>query len=176
MGSLRTSDKRTLVVEDFLPNLKQYLNEIYKIPLYEQKEFSNRFNLNATWPGKRSNVLNLECPFLYYIILQNLEKIFFLKKFTLNLHLHLRRDIDSEKDWIHKDLQDYSFLIYLNNTNLNSGTYLYNESNELISDIKYVQNRFVLFNCSYSHMGYGHFGTSPENGRLTINGFIKVEN
>jgi hypothetical protein len=41
-------------------------------------------------------------------------------------------------------------------------------------DAKYVQNRFIIYNGSYNHMGYGHFGESPENGRLTINGFLRV--
>ena len=99
----------------------------------------------------------------------------FLKKYSIDIYLHLRKKEDSLKDWIHKDIEcDYAFLIYLNNTNLNSGTYLYDEENNIIVDAKYVQNRFVIYNGSYNHMGYGHFGESPENGRLTINGFLKV--
>jgi hypothetical protein len=174
MGTLKTEEKKFLIIENFLPNLKEYLTEIYKITLYENKEYIEKFNYE-TWPGKRSNYLFDENKFLFFLITQNLNKVYFIKKYTLKLFLHLRRQEDSLKDWIHKDLDtDYAFLIYLNDTNLNSGTFLYDEEKNMIADIKYVKNRFVIYNGSYNHMGYGHFGESPENGRLTINGFLKV--
>ena len=173
MGTL---NKQTLIIEEFLPNLSHYLKDIYNIPLYNQEEFNNKFNLKQTWPGKRSSSLNLENKFLFFLILQNLEKVSFLKKYSLDIFLHLRREEDFLKDWIHKDTSDYAFLIYLNPTNLNSGTYIYDENNNIISDVKYVQNRFVIYNGSYNHMGYGHYGNSPENGRLTINGFLDIKN
>jgi hypothetical protein len=174
MGTLETKEKKFLVIENFLPNFKEYLSEIYKIPLYENKEFIEKFNFQ-TWPGKRSGPLFNENKFLFFLILQNLNKVHFLKRYHLQLFLHLRRQGDLSKDWIHKDERDdYAFLIYLNDTNLNSGTYLYDEENNIIMDAKYVQNRFIIYNGSYNHMGYGHFGESPENGRLTINGFLRV--
>jgi hypothetical protein len=173
MGTL---DKQILVIEEFLPNLKNYLTEIYKIPLYNQMEFNKKFNATDTWPGERSNSLLVDNKFLFFLILQNLKKASFLEKYNLDIFLHLRKQEDFYKDWIHKDKMDYSFLIYLNETNLNSGTYLYDENNNVISDIKYVQNRFVIYNGSYNHMGYGHFGDSSENGRLTLNGFLNINN
>jgi hypothetical protein len=174
MGTLEKKEKKFLVIENFLPNFKEYLSEIYKIPLYENKEFVEKFDFQ-TWPGKRSGSLFNENKFLFFLILQNLNKVYFLKKYYLELFLHLRTQGDLSKDWIHKDEKDdYAFLIYLNDTNLNSGTYLYDEENNMIMDVKYVQNRFIIYNGSYNHMGYGHFGDSPENGRLTINGFLKV--
>ena len=177
MGTLKELNKQILVIEEFLPNLKHYLTEIYKIPLYEQEEFNKKFNLKNDFPGKRSNSLNAENKFLFFLILQNLEKVSFLKKYSLDIFLHLRRQEDSSKDWIHKDVAvDYAFLIYLNKTNLNSGTYLYDEDNNIISDIKYIQNRFIIYNSLYNHMGYGHFGDSSENGRLTLNGFLSIRN
>jgi len=170
-------NKKILIIENFLPNLNYYLKDIHKISLYEQEEFNNKFNFKQTWPGKRSNFLHLENPFLFFLIMQNLQKIDFLKNYVVDLYLHLRREEDFHKDWIHTDvLHDYSFLIYLNKDNLNSGTYIYNEDKQIISDIKYIQNRFVIFTSSYNHMGYGHFGNNSENGRLTINGFITIKN
>jgi hypothetical protein len=174
MGIIKKEEKKLLMIDDFLPHLKEYLSEIYKIPLYEIGEYNKKFNSNSNFPGKRSNTLLVDNKFLFFLILQNLNKVCFLKRYVLDLHLHLRREQDLLKDWVHKDQEDYAFLIYLNETNLNSGTYLYDENNNIISDIKYVQNRFVIYNGSYNHMGYGHFGNSPENGRLTINGFLKV--
>lgn len=174
MGSIKKSKKQTLVIEEFLPNLKYYLTDMYKIPMYEKEEYNKKFNLKSNFPGKRSNSLLVDNKFLFFLILQNLEKVSFLKKYSLDIFLHLRRKEDFSKDWIHKDPDDYAFLIYLNETNLNSGTYLYDENNNIVSDIKYVQNRFVIYNGYYNHMGYGHFGNLPENGRLTLNGFLKI--
>ena len=174
MGTLKTQEKKIFVIENFLPNLNYYLSDIYKIPLYNNEEYNKKFK-KENWPGMRSGSLYIENKFLFFLILENLYKVFFLKNYFLNLYLHLRKQEDGLKDWIHKDEDDYSFLIYLNNTNLNSGTNLYDEDNNIISDIKYVQNRFVIYNSSYNHMGYGHFGDSPVNGRLTLNGFIKVK-
>jgi hypothetical protein len=169
-------NKKILTIENFLPNLNHYLKDIHKISLYEQEEFNNKFNSKQIWPGKRSNFLHLENSFLFFLILQNLEKIDFLKKYVVDLYLHLRREDDFYKDWIHVDSpHDYSFLIYLNKNNFSSGTYIYDENKQIISDIKYIQNRFVIFNSSYNHMGYGHFGNNSENGRLTLNGFITLK-
>jgi len=175
-GIRKNLDKKILIIDNFLPNLEYYLNELHKIPLFEPNEFNLKFNSKQHFPGKRSNLLNIVNPFFFSLILQNLEKVSFLKKYSLDLYLHLRRKEDIDKDWIHQDITDYSFLIYLNETNSNSGTYFYDEGQKnLIADIKYVQNRFVIFNSSYNHMGYGHFGTTSENGRLTTNGFVTVD-
>jgi hypothetical protein len=174
MNFLNKEQKRILIIDDFLPKLNHYLKEIQKIPTYILDEYNKKFNKKEQWPGKRSDDLTISSPFLFFLILQNLEKINFLKKFSLSMHLHLRRDEDFHKDWIHKDISDFAFLIYLNNNNLNSGTYIYNDKDEIVADIKYVQNRFVIYNGKYSHKGYGYFGNNEENGRLTINGFINT--
>jgi len=174
MGTIIKEEKKLLMIDDFLPHLKEYLSEIYKIPLYELEEYKKIDNNCGNWPGKRSLPLFLKNKFLFFLILQNLNKVKFLKKYVLDLYVHLRRKNDFFKDWIHKDPDDYAFLIYLNETNLNSGTYLYDENNNIVSDIKYVKNRFLIYSGSYNHMGYGHFGDSPENGRLTINGFLRT--
>ena len=39
-------------------------------------------------------------------------------------------------------------------------------------DIKYVKNRAIFYSGSYPHKGYGHFGSSVQDGRLTLNVFI----
>ena len=44
MGTL---NKQTLIIEEFLPNLSHYLKDIYNIPLYNQEEFNNKFNLKV---------------------------------------------------------------------------------------------------------------------------------
>jgi hypothetical protein len=166
---------KTLIIENFLPHLKEFLTEIQNIKLYDLETFKNKYKSSDTWPGLRSDSLITENKFLFFLILENLKKVYFLEKYSIEMFIHLRREEDINKDWVHKDPCDYSFLIYLNNTNFNSGTYLYDDINNVSTDIKYVQNRFVIYNGSYSHMGYGHFGNNTNNGRLTLNGFLNLK-
>jgi hypothetical protein len=165
----------TLIMqENILPYLDNYLDEIHKIKLFNQEEYNNKYKDDQTWPGYRSANLHLENKFLSFLILQNVTKVFSINNYSINLYVHLRTKEESTKDWVHVDSPiDYSFLIYLNESNLNSGTCLYDDNKNMIADIKYVKNRFVLFNGSYNHMGYGHFGENSVNGRLTINGFMR---
>jgi len=174
MGTLKKIEKKYMVIENFLPNLEKFIQDIHKINLLEQDKYNEKYNAKDTWSGLRSGDLFIENKFLFFLILQNLNKVCFLKKYGLKMCLHLRRQEDVMKDWIHIDPDDFAFLIYLNNTNLSSGTYLYDDEGNVISDIKYVHNRFVIYSGSYKHMGYGHFGKSSDEGRLTINGFLNV--
>ena len=63
--------------------------------------------------------------------------------------------------------------IYINPTNVESGTRLYNDK-DCVTDIKYVQNRLIMYSGGYPHQGYGHFGSSKEQGRLTVNLFLDM--
>jgi hypothetical protein len=169
-------NKQVIIVENYFDHFNLILPEIKKIKLYSQKEFNKKYTDQIqTWPGQRSGDLCLENPILLAYALS------YFNKFNINVknvkvfsYIHFRGEDQINKDWIHKDHCTYSMLIYLNSTNLNSGTYLYDENNNMITDIKYVQNRAVLYNGSYNHMGYGHFGKSAEDGRLTLNFFIHL--
>ena len=66
----------------------------------------------------------------------------------------------------------YSMLVYLSPTNLSSGTDLYNENDEVINSVKYVQNRALVFSSSYKHKAVNNHGTDINNGRLTLNIFM----
>ena len=170
-------DSKLIVIDNFLPHLNLILPKIQEIPLYELKEYNSKFNAKEEWPGKRSQLLITQNPILYiYVIEVIINKISFLKnkKFSCDMSLHLRRNEDVDKDWIHKDDNTFSSLIYLNKTNLNSGTKIYTDEKEETADVKYVQNRFIMYNGNYNHMGYGHFGESSTDGRLTFNLFINI--
>ena len=170
-------NSKLLLIDNFLPQLDLILPKIQEVPLYELKEYNSKFNAEDTWPGKRSQQLIIQNPILYaYVMEVVLKKVDILtnKKFTCEMFLHLRRNEDIDKDWVHKDEQTFSSLIYLNKTNLNSGTKIYTDQKEETADVKYVQNRFVMYDGTYNHMGYGHFGESSTDGRLTFNLFINT--
>jgi len=170
-------DSKLLVIDNFLPQLDFILPKIQEVPLYELEEYNTKFNRKENWPGKRSQTLIFENPILYaYVMEVVLKKVDFLKnkKFNCEMFLHLRRNEDIDKDWIHKDRETFSSLIYLNKTNLNSGTKIYTDEKEETADIKYVKNRFFIYNSAYNHVGYGHFGETSSDGRLTFNLFINI--
>tara|TARA_Y100000114_G_C11645700_1_gene271602 strand:+ start:191 stop:700 length:510 start_codon:yes stop_codon:yes gene_type:complete len=161
--------------ENFFTNLDYILPELYKIKLYTKDEFNKKFD-KQQWPGLRSEPLPDYHPILTSYILDNLKNlpIFSNTKFRLSMYLHLRLPEDDPKDWIHKDEgEDFAGLIYLNKTNLSSGTLIYDDEKNIINDMKYVKNRFICYNGSYNHKGYGYFGDSVKNGRLTLNLFMK---
>ena len=160
--------------ENFFPDINLVLNEIKNMELYNQETFNKRNNDKQTWPGFRSDLLSYtHHPALLGLLLlscSNLKLKIKIKELTA--YIHLRTQEDNQKDWIHTDSCQYSLLVYLNKTNLNSGTKIFDNNNNEINDIKYVQNRAILYNGSYRHMGYGHFGDSVDDGRLTLNLFF----
>tara|TARA_R100001460_G_C3497176_1_gene169960 strand:+ start:234 stop:746 length:513 start_codon:yes stop_codon:yes gene_type:complete len=165
-----------LIQEDnFFPELDYLLPQIKHTKLYTQEETRKILKTdNVNWPGKRSLPLNEVNPILHEFIkcLINEKNLLERGNWRIASFLHLRLEGDNEKDWIHTDEDDLAALIYLSNTNLNSGTNLYDKNDNLINDIKFVKNRFVMYTGSTRHMGYGHHGNSIDNGRLTINLFL----
>jgi hypothetical protein len=165
-------------VEDFIPRIDYILPELKKIKLYDQETLNSLRETKETFPGLRSFPLVEVNIFLFEYIntlmfhnkLIKPEELYFITHF-----IHLRREEDNEKDFIHQDLADLASLVYLSQTNLNSGTYLYDTDKNIINDFKFVKNRLVMYSSKYFHMGYGHHGTDIENGRLTLNSFIKLK-
>ena len=69
-------------------------------------------------------------PFLGFLFLSEFRKNFpvvNIKQLNIGLYLHLRLADDQEKDWVHTDSGVYTCIIYLNNTNYDSGTQIFNE-------------------------------------------------
>ena len=167
--------------DNILPNFDLLLPHLNKIKLHSPKEHNIP---NNSWPGKRSFELSATEPFLFYLVMksiQDLELPFLSSNIEVEMYMHLREKKDSIKDWIHRDSMPntkgfaphFSGLIYLNQTDTTSGTYLYDEQENMTTDFKYVQNRLCLFSSAYLHKGYGHFGNSSQNGRTTLNIFIR---
>ena len=162
--------------DNFIPNLDYLLPHINKIPVYTLEQYKE-INPKQTWPGLRSKDLCMTEPFLWaYIenLIMQLNMPFLnARSWKAECYIHLRREEDNSKDWIHHDGEGYSLLIYLNDTNLSSGTKMFDQNHKEINDFKYVKNRMICFNSLLYHVGYGHFGENMQNGRTTINIFFK---
>lgn len=165
-----------LIQEDnFFPNLDSILPQIKKIKLYNLNDFRKLTGMhNSSWPGLRSLSLDVENPILheYIKLLITQKKLLEPSLWKIASFVHLRLEEDNSKDWIHSDDDDFAALIYISETNFNSGTHLFDKNDNLINDIKFVKNRFVAYSGCTRHVGYGHHGNSIENGRLSINLFI----
>ena len=135
-------------------------------------------NLNISWPGKRSEDLKFSNKFFTGLFLnefRNKFNNFFESHYDFKIYTHLRVEEDNKGEFIHKDSPDadYSMLVYLSQTNLASGTSLYDHNDKLITDVKFIQNRALIFDSRYSHAAINNHGTGIEDGRLTLNIFWK---
>ncbi len=160
--------------ENFFPNLDSILPQIKKIPLYSVDDFKKVNKAHGVYPGLRSEPLIISCPILHQFIINLILQKNILKAgdWHIKSFLHLRLKEHETKDWIHEDQDEYSALIYISNTNLSSGTKLYDKNENVINDIKFVKNRYVMYSSNYKHMAYGAHGSSIEDGRLTLNIFF----
>lgn len=167
-----------LIIDDFFDQFDWYEEAFKKIPMFEQFNHPQResFAEGTKWPGKRSEELFLTNPFVAGIFYKTfVEHLFFLKENTnlvYFLYTHLRGDNTDKEDYIHTDSSDLSCLVYLSKTNLDSGTCFYDEKNNVIADVAFVQNRAVIFHAGIPHKSKLNYGSSTENGRLTLNAFI----
>lgn len=172
----------TIIIDNFFDNFHILENHFKKIPLTSFEEYPKTIKNNATWPGKRSMPILEINPFLWQLIVKELMNKSQNQKllngnWRMEAVAHLRLEEDNTKDWMHKDPDDITMIIFLGKTNLNSGLHIYNEKQEETEYVKYIQNRAVLFNGRSYHKPGNSYGDSVENGRLTLNCFINfVEN
>lgn len=178
-----------MVVENFFDNFSQIEDEFKKIPRYDYKEHPDikpklkeidekrkENNQGYFWPGHRSEDLKKTNKFLTALFLNeygNKFKNFFDEKLGFAIYTHLRLADTNEVDFKHKDTPDstYSLLVYLSKTNLDSGTVLYDDFGQEVVDIKFVQNRAVIFDSRYTHLAKNNHGKNEDDGRLTLNVF-----
>jgi hypothetical protein len=170
-----------IIVDNFFDNFNYIENSFKKMKMYYKKEYMAKFKTEENWPGKRSHVLNIENAFLFTLFVKEFD-IKFSNPFNgiptnIKSHIHLRTKKDEIEDFIHRDISscNYTCLIFLSKTNLNSGTNIYSENKEIITSIKFVQNRAVLFDSNYLHSAFGHYGDDVNDGRLTLNAFFKFQ-
>jgi hypothetical protein len=170
--------KEINIIDGFFDNFNLIKDAFKNIPLYNLKQYKKKFNEKNNWPGYRSdNLINVN-PFLYNLILKeifNKLKIGFFAPGTnieMRAVIHLRTS-NSVEDWIHTDPVDKTLLVYLSETNLESGTALYEEDNSPSTIVKFIQNRALLFDGKIKHSSLHQYGKNIKNGRLTLNCFFK---
>jgi|TARA_R100000149_G_scaffold60287_1_gene29406 hypothetical protein len=162
---------KLLIVDKFFEDMQflNVVNEIKKLRFYELKEFNFKFKDSQSWPGKRTEIL----PKVNLSLSKKITDQFILKTksflepgdMDIQMYAHIRNKKDGKKDWIHwdADISTYTGLIYLSKSNLKSGTYFYNAKKQMIGDVKFVQNRLLIFDSRYLHKAYGH-----HDGRLNL--------
>jgi len=170
---------KSIVIDNFFEDINEIYNYVKTLETFNSKNYPNDPNVNTAkidWPGYRSNQLAGKDLWLTNKFGNAFRKHLtglITGQFQLHMFSHLRLDEHNEADFIHNDSPHiYSMLVYLSPTNLNSGTNLYNENDEMITSFKFVQNRAVLFSSSYKHKAINNHGTDVNDGRLTLNIFM----
>lgn len=158
--------------DDIFRHIRVVREAVLRVPLYTCEDYNKQFGRTEDWPGKRSNLLKEVVPELDQVIHDAVNRIPMFGGLRFHTFVHYRGA--DATDWIHKDLEPLAGIIYINPTNLQSGTRIFNSQQEIITDVKYVQNRLVMYSGGHLHAGYGHFGTTPEDGRTTINLFLNM--
>jgi len=163
-------------IDNFFESPDIIYAEAKKTKLYSMSEHPYQISKKdlSRWPGKRSEELGNVNPLLKYHIIKYLTlSNVNVRGRDVSLYVHARYTNDMTNDFIHMDGCIYSMLIYLSNTNLNSGTKFFDNKDQMVNDFKFVKNRLVCFDARYRHTAYGHHGDNIDNCRLTINGFIR---
>ena len=164
------------IIPNFFSNFEYIKESFKKIPLYNNEEFNIKFNQKDTWPGFRSSELTESGKFLTLFFYEKLKSLNIKKNlmtdYTLGLYTHLRLEKDNDKDWIHIDNCEYAAIVYLSETNINSGTFFYNDKKEIIHKVGFVQNTCLFFNGNFPHKSGLNYGNDINDGRLTLNAFF----
>ena len=156
----------------FIHDTYQFCKKVEFFSCDNHPDYQNNPN-RSTWPGLRSLEISQSEPFLFLTIIEHAQNKLGLKKElykNILAYVHLRTEKDDLQDWIHKDTTD-TILIYLSESNLNSGTTFYTNKEEIILDLRFLQNASVFFDGSISHKSKLNYGNSLENSRMTLNIF-----
>lgn len=174
-------NNRITVVDNFFDDFDLINEHFKKVKLLNFDDFmkdDENKDTSQKWPGKRSLKLINQEPFLQALIIKEFihkfNNFFNSNKFTCESFIHLRLAADNESDFIHRDPVDYTLMVYLSKTNLNSGTILYDEDNNPTQTINFVQNRAVIFPGQIKHKSMSNYGNNLDDGRLTLNSFMEV--
>lgn len=164
---------RVIVQDNFFPDLPRIVDQ-----LKNREHFSGDCHPEdprGNWPGKRSLNYALADPILTALVMTLGEGIFPVIQ-DMALHTHWRMASDNVKDWVHVDTNQCTVLIYLSDTNMNSGTQFFDnhpdQGGKVILETPFVQNRLVCFYGNPWHCSKQNYGNDESDGRFTMNIFI----
>ena len=158
------------LVENFFDDIDLILKIANQQKYYTVDDYNFESGHSNTWPGMRTMCLDQK-PDINNLIKHYAEKRFNLYNSDGAFFFHKKGTKDKHKDWKHKDPVSQSLIDYLSKTNVNSGTVFYNDKNEIITDIGFVQNRAICFNGKIPHQSKLNYG-EEDDMRLTLNGFF----
>ena len=161
-----------IIIDNFFPHLPPVLEQLKARDHWTSSEHPERPSV-GNWPGKRSLNYIVSDPILTSLFI-NCVGQFFPQSFSeITLYTHWR--FGSSEDWVHVDQNICTGLVYLSETNMDSGTLFFDKKPEdggqVILDVPFVQNRFVLFYGDPYHCSKGNYGESESNERFTMNFF-----
>ena len=166
------SSPRYIIIEDFFPHLPNMLDDLKSRGHWITPEHPDHPN-TGNWPGKRSLDYFKTDPILTSLFITCVGEFFPKHLSRGSLCTHYR--FGSTEDWVHIDSNLCTGLVYLSETNLNSGTQFFDKSPEeggkVILDVPFVQNRFVLFFGDPLHCSKANYGESESDARFTMNFF-----
>ena len=166
----------TIIIDNFFDNFELLEHEFKKIPLLSFSE-NKQVTEGVKWPGKRSLHLGKTHPFIWQLTNKEIqqksgnERLMY-SRWRMSVNTHLRLSEDEKPDYIHTDPDDITMIVFLSKTNLKSGLSIYDENKQETQNIKFVQNRAVLFDGKQFHRSSLNYGDNIDNGRLTLNCFI----
>ena len=178
---------KTIVIDDFFKDYDRMLELAYKQKYYKREEHPEQREREAKWPGFRTDWLRKTDEGLYWSIVYQIQDhfdiqnniptqfahVFRKRDYQINAYYHYKTEATEKDDGVHVDAGDYSLIVYMGPTNLKSGTVIVDDYDNPITDVKFVSNRAIMFDSQYRHKGYGAFGDSLQNGRLTLNAMLE---
>jgi hypothetical protein len=172
------------VIDNFLPQdlFKSVHNQIKNCdfnPLTKDPAADSYKSSEVEYPGMRTEALKKIMPFEDSYIIQHIDEErlpFTSQPYTYWQYAHLRVEDDNKNDFIHTDgWMNFAWLLYLSKTNLESGTKFYTNDNDEHTFVRFVENRFVIFDCNIKHRAFNNHGKDLKDGRLTVNGFAAYD-
>jgi hypothetical protein len=149
----------TIIVDNFLDNPDLVRESVLKVP----------FKHSGTFPGFRSDAADKEYQKMVEVKLTEILG-------TSNIKFRQDRDcfrfqlcLQDDSTWIHKDDTNWAGVLYLTpDADVNSGTGIFDENQNLVTVIGNVYNRLVLYRGDLFHRSLiSGFGNDVNTGRLT---------
>ena len=122
------------------------------------------------WPGERGSDIFEHNPPLACLFTRCMgEHMPVLNEgCMIRLYTHFR--YNDSPDWIHRDSNKVTAIVYLSETNLDSGTCFYDAEKDgnLMLEVPFVQNRAIIFHGDVWHTSKLNYGTTSDDARFTM--------